>query len=152
ESRMEVELRLPKDVPIRGRIVDLEGKPVPDAKVRVTDLETGKDDTLNEFVRLWPTDKESQQQAVGTLLGKRLFAKTATADHFAATTDAEGRFTLAGIGRDRCPQLTISAKGLASQVCLVPIRPDFKPAPGSLTGSPVLGAEFTLPLTPSKPI
>src|SRR5262249_53376812 len=76
----------------------------------------------------------------------------ATADHFAATTDADGRFTLAGIGRDRCPQLTISAKGLASQVCLVPIRPDFKPAPGALTGSPVLGPEFTLPLAPAKPV
>jgi hypothetical protein len=35
-------------------------------------------------------------------------------------------------------------------VCLVPIRADFKPAPGGFTGSLVVGPEFTLPLAPSK--
>jgi protocatechuate 3,4-dioxygenase beta subunit len=151
EPLRDAVLRLPKDLPVRGRVVDLEGKPVAGARVRVTDLETGRDDTLNDFVRLWSKDRESQQQAVRTL-GKRLYAKEATAGHFLATTDADGRFTLAGIGRDRCPQLTVSARGKASQVCLVPILPDFKPFPGSLTGSPVLGPDFTLPLAPSVPV
>jgi RNA polymerase sigma factor (sigma-70 family) len=145
-------LKLPKDVPIKGRVVDLEGKPVAGATVSVSDLETGKDDTLDEFVRLWSKDRDKQQQAVGALHGKRLFAKKATAGYFTTTTDADGRFTLAGIGRDRCPQLTVRAKGLAAQVCLVPIRPDFKPAEGGITGSPVLGPDFTLPLAPSKTV
>jgi RNA polymerase sigma factor (sigma-70 family) len=149
EPLRDAVLKLPKDEPIKGRLVDLEGKPVVGAKIRVTDLETGKDDNINEFVELWPKDK---QQAFRTLLSKRLFAKKATAEHFAATTDAKGRFTLAGIGRDRCPQLTISARGRASQVCIVALRPGFKPGPGGLTGSPVFGPEFTLPLAPSVPI
>jgi RNA polymerase sigma factor (sigma-70 family) len=145
-------LKLPRDEPIRGRVVDLEGKPVADATVCVTDLQTGKDDTLDEFVRLWSKDPDKQQRAVGALHGKRLYAKKATAGYFTATTDADGRFTLKGIGRDRCPQLTVGAKGQAAQVCLVPIRPDFKPAPGGITGSPIVAPEFTLPLAPSKPI
>jgi RNA polymerase sigma factor (sigma-70 family) len=145
-----VVLKLPRDVPIRGRILDLEGKPVEGARIRVTDLQTGKDDSLNEFVRLWSKDRERQQEAFRTLLGKRLFVKNATAHHFSATTDADGRFTLAGLGSDRCPQLDISAPGKASMVCLIPIRADFKPAPGGFTGSLVVGPEFTLPLAPSK--
>jgi protocatechuate 3,4-dioxygenase beta subunit len=145
-------LRLPKDVPVRGRLVDLEGKPIAGARVRVTDLFTGKDDTLNEFVRLWSKEKDRQEQAFRALHGKRLYAAKATAGHFTAVTDADGRFTLPGIGRDRCPLLTVSARGKGSQVCIVVVRPDFQPAGGNATGSPVLGPEFTLPLTPAVPV
>jgi RNA polymerase sigma factor (sigma-70 family) len=152
EPLRDAVLKLPKDVPIRGRVVDLEGKPVAGATVCVTDLQTGKDDTLDEFVRLWSKDRDKQQLAVATLHSKRLYAKKATAGYFTTTTDADGRFTLAGIGRDRCPQLTVRAKGHAAMVCLVPIRPDFKPAEGGITGSPVLGPDFALPLAPSKTV
>jgi RNA polymerase sigma factor (sigma-70 family) len=145
-------LKLPTDVPIRGRVVDLEGKPVAGAQVRVTGLQTGKDDTLNEFVRVWSKDRKAQQQAFGTTMGKWLSAPAATSHHFAATTDAQGRFTLAGIGRDRCPRLTVTASGLVTQICLVPLRPDLKPLPGAVNGTPVLGPNFTLPLTPTTPI
>jgi RNA polymerase sigma factor (sigma-70 family) len=150
EPLRDAVLKLPRDVPIKGRVVDLEGKPVAGATVCVTDLQTGTDDTLDEFIRLWSKDRDKQQLALSTVHGKRLFAKKATAGYFATTTDADGRFMLTGIGRDRCPQLTVRAKGLAAQVCLVPLRPDFKPAPGGFTGSPVLGPDFTLPLAPSK--
>jgi RNA polymerase sigma factor (sigma-70 family) len=145
-------LKLPKEEPIKGRIVDLEGKPVADARVCVTDLLTGKDDTLNEFVRLWGKDKDKQQQALASLIGKRLYAKAATAAHFSAATDADGRFTLRGIGRDRCPQLAVRATGKASQVCIIILRPEFKPSPTGITGSPVFGTSFTLPLAPSLPV
>jgi hypothetical protein len=145
-----VVLKLPRDIPIQGRIVDLEGKPVAGAQVRVTDLQTNKDDSLSEFVRLWSKDKERQQEAFRAILGKRLFVKNATAHHFSATTGSDGRFTLAGLGSDRCPQLDISAPGKASMVCLVPLRADFEPASGGFTGSLVVGSKFTLPLAPSK--
>src|SRR5262249_52156441 len=129
-----VTLKLPEDVPIKGSIVDLEGKPVAGAKVRVTALETGKDDTLDEFVRLWSKDVAEQTSAVFSLQ-KRLFVKKALAAYFTTTTDADGRFTLPGIGRDRCPQLNVSARGKATQLCLVPLRPDFKPRQKGPTGT-----------------
>src|SRR5262249_40364134 len=109
-----------------------------------------QDDTLDEFVRVWSKDKKAQMQAFGTTLRKRLGG--ATASHFSATTDAQGNFTLAGLGRDRCPRLTVTARGMVTQVCLVAIRPDLKPLPGTVNGTPVLGPTFTLPLTPSTPI
>ena len=121
------------------------------ASVRATLLGTGDDDTLNAFVRLWSPDKEKKRKR-SLLAPKRLYAGKAPADFFFATTDAEGRFTLTGIGRDRCPQLTISAKGKATLICIVPLRPDFKPAPGGITGSPVFGPIFTLPIAPSRPV
>ncbi len=152
EPLRDAVLKLPKDEPVRGRVVDLEGKPVAGARVRVTDLYTGKDSTIGEFVRLWSGDYESQQRAMATLHGRRLYAKKATAEYFAATTNEKGEFTLAGVGRDRCPHLSVSANGCASVVCVVPIRAEFKPAPGGFTGSPVVGPEFTLPMSPAKPI
>ncbi len=145
-------LKLPEDEPIRGRVVDLEGRPVRGAVVRATTLQTGADDTLNEFIRLWTPNRDSQQEAITALMGKRLFANRATADYFTAATNDHGEFTLAGIGRDRCAVLLVSAKGQASVVGMVAVRPEFKPAPGGITGSLVFGPEFTLPLAPSKPI
>jgi RNA polymerase sigma factor (sigma-70 family) len=146
-----VTLKLPKDVPIKGRLIDLEGKPVAGAKVRVTALETGKDDTLDEFVRQWSKDVGDQNTAIYSL-EKRLAAKGALADYFAATTDAGGRFTLAGMGRDRCPRVNVSARGKAAQLCFVPLRPEFKPTLNGPIGTFAFGPEFTLTLGPSTPI
>jgi RNA polymerase sigma factor (sigma-70 family) len=129
-----------------------EGKPVVGAKIRVTAMETGKDDTLDEFVRLWTKDFWQQDEALRTLWGKQLRAKKALAEHFAAITDTDGRFTLNGIGRNRCPQLTVTAKGKATQLCFVPLRPDYKPAQGGSMGTCAFGPEFTLILTTSTPI
>ncbi len=152
EPLRDAVLRLPRDEPIRGRIVDLEGRPVAGASVRVTNLGTGEDGTLDTFLRLWAPAQESQRSAYGAALAKHLYAPKALAGHFSATTDAAGRFTLRGIGLDRCPHLTVRARGLASQVCVVPLRPDFKPPPGVTFGTPFLGPVFTLPLKPSKPV
>jgi hypothetical protein len=146
----DVVLKLPKDEPIKGRVLDLEGKAVAGAQVQVTSLFTGNDDTLNEFMRHWSKDSEEQQALFS--LHKRLYATKGTAAHFAATTDADGRFTLTGLGRDRCPYLTIRAKGRATQLCIVALRPGFKPNLRTVSGSFVLGPEFTLPLPPSIPI
>jgi RNA polymerase sigma factor (sigma-70 family) len=63
----KVVLKLPRDEPVRGRVVDLEGRPVPGATVTVTDVATGADDTLDEWVRLWSKDREKQFQAYSTL-------------------------------------------------------------------------------------
>jgi len=144
-------LKLPKDEPIRGRLINLEGQPVAGARVRVIAVQTGADDTLNEFVRLWSPEKKKQQQALHTL-AKSLWTEETPNDYLSATTDADGRFTLTGIGLNRCPQLTVSARGLASHAFLVPIHPDFKPPAGPGAGSLAFGTVFTLPLTPAKPI
>jgi hypothetical protein len=154
-----VVLKLPRDEPVRGRVVDLEGRPVPGATVTVTDLATGADDTLDEFVRLWTKDREKQFQAYGTFgVGRWLYVwkdrpVPKGAAFFTVPTGADGRFTLAGIGRDRCPHLTVRARGKATQVCVVALRADFKPAPPvALTDSRVFGPQFTLPLVPALPI
>ena len=44
-------LRLPADLPVRGKVVDLEGKAVAGATVRIVELSTTESGTLDEFVK-----------------------------------------------------------------------------------------------------
>ncbi len=82
-------LRLVKDdMPVRGRVLDLEGRPVPDAAVRVVRVTVG-DDVHNS---LW--------QPYWTGL---------SAD---VKTDRDGRFSLSGVGRGRSVLLSIQGPGI----------------------------------------
>jgi RNA polymerase sigma factor (sigma-70 family) len=49
----EVELRLVKDDPIRGRIVDTQGKPVAGATVRVQSVNVYGNNNLDQFLAAW---------------------------------------------------------------------------------------------------
>jgi len=81
-----VKLRLARDdVPIKGRVVDPQGRPVAGARVQVERLTAG----ANIYGSLWRT------------------AWAGWLDNL--TTDKDGRFVLTGIGRDRQAVLHISA-------------------------------------------
>src|SRR5262245_41559636 len=110
----ELTLRLPPDVPIKGRVLDLEGRPVAGAAVRVAALETTRTDNLDEFLTAWRTETADPGRAF-RLLEKRVFAAPALAQMPEAKTDADGRFTVSGYGRDRAMTLRFSGPGIADQ-------------------------------------
>ncbi len=96
-----VTLRLVRDdVPLDGVVYDLEGRPVDGAVVRVVGIQASDDESLDAFIRT---------QRLGK--GKSLTPWTAgMAD--AVTTDKDGRFRVAGIGRERLVELDISGAAL----------------------------------------
>jgi RNA polymerase sigma factor (sigma-70 family) len=89
----ELTIRLVQDnAPIHGRIIDLQGRPVAGARVRVIRLERG-DDFIKDF--LWQTS--------WTGLSVR------------AATDKDGEFTLTGLGEGRKALVVLEGSTIAHQ-------------------------------------
>jgi RNA polymerase sigma factor (sigma-70 family) len=124
----EVELRLVKDHPIRGRVVDTQGKPVSGVSVRVTLISVYANDSLDPFLVAFKKRDPYSRVSLGV---KDLYA--ASGGRFvapvAATTDAEGRFTVRGQGVERFVVLNLSGSGIASVDCRVVNRSGFDPEP-----------------------
>ena len=121
-------LRLPADVPITGRVIDLEGKPVAGAKVGVHMIETTGPDKFDGFLKAWTGTKDEHEQSI-YMLDQRLYENPGLAEIFAATTGADGQFTIRGVGTDRVPSIVIEAPGKAVQPVRVVTRPGFKDGP-----------------------
>jgi hypothetical protein len=72
-----------------------------------------------------------------------------------ATADADGRFTLAGLGRDRAAGLRVGGPGQADQYVQVALKPDYRPTVPAVrvAGQPPLsGPDLTVVLAPSTPV
>jgi RNA polymerase sigma factor (sigma-70 family) len=92
---------VPDDVPIRGRVIDLQGRPVAGAAVRPVRVTRGND-THNS---LWQTGWAGLAGDV--------------------TTDREGRFTVTGVGRERNALVEIDGPGIEHK--LVGVRTEAGP-------------------------
>src|SRR5262249_39694490 len=101
----ELTLRLVKDVGIVGRILDQEGKPVPGAKVRVIDVLAYKGDDLGEEL------DDIRKGGVGTYPAKGL-SGLFPGQPAAVTTGDDGRFRLAGLGRERIAHLLVEGPAI----------------------------------------
>jgi RNA polymerase sigma factor (sigma-70 family) len=149
----EVTLHLVKDdVPIVGRVLNLEGKPVVGATVRVISLIATLDEDLSEYLksRLRSGTKSLTPWTVG--LTEML------------TTGDDGRFRLTGLGRERVVELdiggptletvgvqAIARKGL-DEKALNPRRPEEESSfPDERARKKVYGAGFDHMAGPTKP-
>jgi RNA polymerase sigma factor (sigma-70 family) len=115
EAERALTLRLVKDVPISGRVLDGEGKPVAGAKVRVAgvDAYTGEDlSKMIEHFRLrgWPGGSEIRWES-------RLPEQANV-----STTAADGRFRLAGFGRERSVWLIVEGPAIEYTSIMVMTR------------------------------
>jgi RNA polymerase sigma factor (sigma-70 family) len=139
----ELTLHLPADdVPIRGRVLDLEGRPVPGVTVDVLRLQRPPAGGLDEYI------KERQKGHYPHPPGVRPEVLGWPA---ALTTDKDGCFRLTGAGRERLVQLRVRGDDLEHALVWVMTRPG--PLPGLPTGHyGAYGPTFDLLLGPSKPI
>ncbi len=109
----EVTMKLVKDdVPIVGRILDLEGRPVAGAAVDVVRLSKRSDGDLAAWVGRQVARAKSrvhsyEQDGLDTL------PAVAAGVPGAATTDKDGRFRLTGFGRDRVVRLEVRGPTIA---------------------------------------
>jgi hypothetical protein len=154
EPGHELTLRLPADVPVRGKVMDLEGKPVAGVSVRIVELKTTASGSLDEFLKRWAADRD--RSATGPafhLLGeKSLWLPEALRQLATATTGPDGRFHLSGIGRDRGLMLEVRGPGIADHRVRVITRPDFPAYRARGDQVALSGPEPTVAVAPHKPI
>jgi RNA polymerase sigma factor (sigma-70 family) len=112
------------DVPIRGRVVDLEGRPVPGATVRIESLEAAAGNDLGQVLKaaaqnepIWP------QTAVARRLSHPRYAGLAGT----VTADSAGRFEIRGVGRERIAVLQIEGASIEHRIVRIVVRPGFDP-------------------------
>jgi RNA polymerase sigma factor (sigma-70 family) len=113
-NRDDLTVRLVKDdVPITGQVVDLEGKPVPGATLRVLEISAAPGGDLGQRVESaqGKTDENlrlaTQDFKWNSINVSRLAIKV--------TTDATGRFVLSGIGRNRLVRAQLDGPVIASK-------------------------------------
>jgi protocatechuate 3,4-dioxygenase beta subunit len=149
-----VTLRLVDDVPIHGKVVDLEGRPVAGAKIKLGEPRAAKGDDLSAWIEgvkagelPWTVVDKAPRSAELRVLGLP----------DVLTTDAEGTFELRGLGRDRCLPLTFEGEFVAYRNAMVVTRS--MPALQRKISNPpfesfesVFGADFTFTAEPARPI
>jgi protocatechuate 3,4-dioxygenase beta subunit len=142
----DLTLRLVEDHPIRGRVIDLNGKPVPGATLRLEYLEAYADtEAFLQTVRdhKWP------------LVQNKGWGGPFPGQQPTLTTDADGRFRLEGVGRDRVVRFQLRGPGIRyGPVCVLarelkaPVEP--RPLPYGPTIEPVHGATFEFVAAPAR--
>jgi hypothetical protein len=145
------------DEPITGQIVDLEGKPVPGATLRVMQINAAPGEDLGPWLAAAKSKKGLSLQ-----LEQQYLTRYTIAMPLQVTTDAAGRFRLTGIGRNRLVRAQLDGPTIASQYLCILTRPA-KPIeviehegnheyddPRRVTT--YYGASFRYVAAPSKPI
>jgi RNA polymerase sigma factor (sigma-70 family) len=132
ETAGDLTLRLVKDdVQIRGRVLDLQGKPVAGATVRIDDELLVPAGGGNGPVGADLTGLRSAGFA-------RMFPPV--------KTGADGRFQVAGVGRERVATLRVEGPTIATQQVKAVTRPADKAGPGRR------GVPFDLLTVPTRPV
>jgi RNA polymerase sigma factor (sigma-70 family) len=144
---------VPDDVPIRGRIVDLQGKPVAGATVTPLEVWATPDDKLDDWLKTIRSEEDAPRQ-----ISANLFRRKATPPVLEPTrTDARGRFTFVGIGRDRLLRVRVSGPTMATaEVDLVtrampPVRVQYDPKNPKFGQVTYHGSTFDFAADPTQP-
>jgi beta-lactamase regulating signal transducer with metallopeptidase domain/protocatechuate 3,4-dioxygenase beta subunit len=144
----------PVDVPITGRIVDLEGRPIAGVVVRVRMMSKAKGGDLTPWLEAvgrgeppWIASKHLESDE--TTLAK---------DRSETTTDAQGRFRFEGLGAEKVIHLAVHGPTIADTSLSVvtrrldPIQARGFPSSYGAGASTIHAADFTFTATPGRPI
>jgi RNA polymerase sigma factor (sigma-70 family) len=149
DAGREWTLRLVEDVTIRGRILDRDGKPVAGPKVRVLGVAAypGEDLTKTlEETRVRGVTGGAVKHWNGPLPGQAAVV----------TAGADGRFRLAGFGRERTVRLAVEGPAIEYTTITVMTRAGEAvvgpPMPEGFRRAKVYGAVFDCVAEPSRPI
>jgi RNA polymerase sigma factor (sigma-70 family) len=157
-SKDDLTIRLvPDDVPITGRIIDLEGKPVRGVRLRLLQINAAPDESLDRWVDAARARKGDIYQLEHEYLGRETIAPSWT-----VITDADGRFRLTGIGRDRLVRALLEGPTIVSEYLHILTRPGKPIEVTESEGKPEYGdprilatyhgADFQHAAAPCKPI
>ncbi|HUY90176.1 MAG TPA: carboxypeptidase regulatory-like domain-containing protein [Pirellulales bacterium] len=153
------------DVPVEGRVLDLEGRPRSGVRVSILSIQ-GDAENIEAWIEAAkhnPTAvdplelAESMEIKIARFPGRKSISLAPAPVLPVAVTDAQGRFRFAGLGRDRMLMLELSGDGMAKTWLNVVTR-DMPAAPYSEWGDPrfrvqtCFGAKFVLTAEPEQPI
>jgi RNA polymerase sigma factor (sigma-70 family) len=126
-------LKLVEDFSVNGRVLDPKGKPVAGAKIRVLNIISASAEEVTRFLGGVPT-YATQKSWSGAFPERPL----------EVTADADGRFRLTGLGRDRIVAFDYEHPG--------PVNPNYAVARliGSAPDSRIHGATFDIVATESR--
>ncbi|HLJ94074.1 MAG TPA: hypothetical protein VKU02_12885 [Gemmataceae bacterium] len=142
------------DIPIMGRVLDLENEPVGNATVRVIRVRRMASEDLTPWISdLQGAGRKSlfDLERARTLMTYERLMKPVwgiLGIPASVTTDADGRFRLSGFGRERAVELVIEGPGIESRQMTVVTR---KEVPAGLPPF-IYGARFDHRAAPAKPI
>ncbi len=154
EPKTNVLTLVPDDVPVGGRIVNIEGQPIAGARIETFHITEGIDGTLDAW------EAEAKRRAATANLLERHLRYLIAGPQAATTvlpvlTDADGWFALKGLGRERIASVVISAPGVETTELNVRSRPGelFKFVNGpdelALASEPNYPNDFTRVVGPS---
>jgi RNA polymerase sigma factor (sigma-70 family) len=119
----DLTLRLVSDSPVRGRVLDTQGKPVAGARVQVVGVLVPRKGRLDDFLATW----KHEWQMAGTQTGDNLHLPLGSLLR-TPPTDRDGRFAFAGAGAERIVLLQVSGPAIAQDTVYVVNRPGFDAA------------------------
>ncbi|MSR57793.1 MAG: hypothetical protein EXS05_08980 [Planctomycetaceae bacterium] len=150
-------LKLVPDFPIRGRVTDLEGRPIAGVRVRVLSVEAAKPGE-----DLTPWIESVKTGAIRNVTGQKLGSSVPGApddNQSVIATDREGRFVLKGIGAERVAEIELQGDSIAYRKLSIATR-TMPPLTRALwfhsginkppTRDQVFGADFTYAAIPTK--
>jgi RNA polymerase sigma factor (sigma-70 family) len=121
QAKSELTLRLVKDdVPLTGRVLDLQGRPVAAADIRLLALETTTDEDSRSYLTGW---KAARTPGAVYAPSKELHHPSVVGLPRTVKTDADGRFRLIGCGRERTAKVAIEAPTIETHVVRIVPRP-----------------------------
>jgi RNA polymerase sigma factor (sigma-70 family) len=149
-AAQDLTLRLVPDVPISGRVLDPDGRPVAGARVTVTGVSEDPKGlgSYLDAVRKGTFGYPFARGWAGRLAGQPAVR----------TTGADGRFKLAGVGRERIAYLRVEGPGIATADLQVmtraaePVTGPRPPGPVAVEPTRVYGASFDYVAAASRPI
>jgi RNA polymerase sigma factor (sigma-70 family) len=151
-------IRLARDeMPIEGRIVDLEGRPVAGAMIRPKRMLEPENGDLSAWISASKSGQEGAFKCEQEHLTRTIRAEVAGLSA-PFTSDAEGRFSIRGIGRERVIGLEISGPTIQTKPInvLTRIAEPFRVNSGRRSPdwgiSLYYGARFTHVAAPTKPV
>jgi RNA polymerase sigma factor (sigma-70 family) len=130
-------LKLVDDLPVEGRILDQNRQPIAGARVLVLDVTSDSEEGVTRFLQ-GDFDSWSPRSWRGLLPGQPP----------GVTTDADGRFRLTGLGRDRVVRLALEGSAISHSTLAAVTRP----AGATPFFAGVNGAAFEHVALPSRPI
>lgn len=136
-----LELRVVRDIPLTGRLLDLEGRPLAGVRVSATGVGATESNSLDDFL------KDPRSEPTKSLDFPPQYEP-------ATETDADGRFVLHGFGAERFTRLVFSGETVTWTPLDVVTRPVEPGGDGQLgsEGSQRFGNGFEWVLQPTRPI
>ena len=125
DKAADLTIRLVKDRPIKGRILNTEGKPLEGVQVIAASVFPRAPEQLDEFLRAW---RQEWDLAHPRFMAQALFLPKGRG-MLNTTTDKEGRFQVNGVGADRVAVLLVKGPAVTQGLLYVVNRAGFDPTP-----------------------